>query len=57
MRWNPLTQFVEASRSIFYLLEFPDAATWLYLVVVSAASLAFGWLIFERISRDVVEEL
>ena len=57
VRWNPLTQLVEASRSIFYALEFPDAATWLYLVVVSAASLGFGWMIFERISRDVVEEL
>ncbi len=57
VRWNPLTQFVEASRSIFYFLELPDLGTMIYLVVVSAVSLVGGWAIFERTSRDVVEEL
>ncbi len=57
IRWNPLTQFVEASRSVFYLLEVPSAKTMAYLVVVSAASLLGGVWIFNRTSRDVVEEL
>ena len=57
VRWNPLTQFVEASRSIFYLLELPDRGTSTYLVVASAVSLVVGWLIFERASLDVVEQL
>jgi ABC-type polysaccharide/polyol phosphate export permease len=57
IRWNPITQFVEASRDVFYLLRVPDGSTWLYLFAVSTASLVLGWQIFQRISLDVVEEL
>lgn len=57
IRYNPLTQFVEASRDIFYLLRMPDLETWTFLTAVSVGSLVLGWFIFERISRDVVEEL
>ena len=57
IRYNPLTQFVEASRSIFYLLELPGLKTWAYLFATSIGTLVLGWLLFERLSRDVVEEL
>jgi len=57
IRWNPITQFVDASRSIFYLLEVPGPDTLLYLVVVSLGTLAVGSWIFQRTSRDLVEEL
>lgn len=57
IRWNPLTQFVEASRSVFYLLEVPSRATLLYLVVVSIGTLVLGSMIFSRTSHNVTEEL
>jgi ABC-type polysaccharide/polyol phosphate export permease len=57
IRWNPLSQFVEASRSIFYHLEVPATSTLVYLVAVSVGSVVIGSVVFGRISRDVVEEL
>jgi ABC-type polysaccharide/polyol phosphate export permease len=57
IRWNPLTQFVEASRSLFYLLEIPSSSTMIYLVVVSVGSLVIGMWIFERTSYNITEEL
>jgi ABC-type polysaccharide/polyol phosphate export permease len=57
VRLNPLTQFVEASRSIFYLLEVPDLEKWLYLLAWGVGSLAIGWVVFDRTSRDVAEAL
>ncbi len=57
IRWNPLAQFASASRSLFYSLEVPSASTCLYLVLVSVATLAVGWMIFDRASVNVAEEL
>ncbi len=57
IEWSPLAQFVAASRSIFYALELPSASTCTYLLVVPLVVLVLGWWIFERISRNVVEEL
>jgi ABC-2 type transport system permease protein len=57
IKWNPITQFADAARSLFYRLELPSGATCLYIVCVSVASLVVGWLIFERASVNVVEEL
>jgi ABC-2 type transport system permease protein len=54
---NPLTQFVEAARSIFYLLEVPALDTWAYLVAVAVGSLALGWWLFARRSAELAEEL
>jgi len=54
---NPLTQFVEASRDIFYLQQVPSAQRMLYLVVSSLVMFAIGWAIFARGSADVAEEL
>jgi ABC-2 type transport system permease protein len=57
IEWSPLSQFVAASRSIFYGLELPPGSTCLYLLVVPLAVLVVGWWIFELTSRNVVEEL
>lgn len=57
IKWNPLTQFVGASQSIFYLLEAPSLKVMTYLVVVSLGSLGLGLWIFERTSGNVAEEL
>jgi ABC-type polysaccharide/polyol phosphate export permease len=54
---NPLTQFVGASRDIFYLLQVPSAARLLGLTAVSVITFAAGWAIFIAKSKDVSEEL
>jgi ABC-type polysaccharide/polyol phosphate export permease len=54
---NPLTQFVMASRDLFYLLEVPSVQQWAYLVAVSVGSLAIGWWAFSRRSWQIAEEL
>ena len=54
---NPLTQFVGASRDIFYLLQVPSAARLLGLTAVSVITFAGGWAIFIAKSKDVSEEL
>jgi ABC-2 type transport system permease protein len=54
---SPLTQFVMASRDLFYLLEVPSLSHWAYLVAASVGSLAIGWWIFSRRSWQIAEEL
>lgn len=54
---NPLTQFVQASRDIFYTLEVPSLDRWAYLVVWSVGALAIGWWIFSRRAGELAEEL
>ena len=54
---NPLTQFVMASRDLFYLLEAPSLGRWSYMLVASIGSLVLGWWIFSRRSADIAEEL
>jgi ABC-2 type transport system permease protein len=57
IEWSPLSQFVAASRSLFYGLELPPTSTLVYLAIVPAVVLVLGWWIFEKTSGDVVEEL
>ncbi len=54
---NPLTQFVMASRDLFYELEVPSLSHWAYLLAASIGSLALGWWIFSRRSGHIAEEL
>jgi ABC-2 type transport system permease protein len=54
---NPLTQFVGASRDIFYLLQAPSPARILGLTAVSFVTFAAGWAVFIAKSKDVSEEL
>lgn len=54
---NPVTQFVEASRDIFYALEVPSLDRWAYLVSVSILTFAIGWWLFARRSDELAEEL
>jgi len=54
---NPLTQFVLASRDVFYLLEVPSLDRWAYLIATSVGALALGWWIFSRRSGELAEEL
>jgi ABC-type polysaccharide/polyol phosphate export permease len=54
---NPLTQFVGASRDIFYLLQVPSPARMIGITAVSIVTFAGGWTIFTAKSKDVSEEL
>jgi ABC-type polysaccharide/polyol phosphate export permease len=57
LRLNPLTQFVEASRQIFYVLRAPSFLSLAGLTAVSLTTFAAGWLIFATRGRDVSEEV
>jgi ABC-type polysaccharide/polyol phosphate export permease len=54
---NPLTQFVEMARDAFYFLVWPSPLALAGIVVTSVGTLAIGWTIFARASRDVSEVL
>jgi ABC-type polysaccharide/polyol phosphate export permease len=54
---NPLTQFVMASRDIFYELRVPSLDRWAYVVAWSIGAFAIGWWIFSTRGGDVAEEL
>jgi ABC-type polysaccharide/polyol phosphate export permease len=54
---NPLAQFIQASRSIFYSLRLPSLASFAYLSAWSFGIFAIGWIVFSRLARDVSEEL
>ncbi len=54
---NPMVQFVEAYRDCLYDLRMPPLLHWVYLVVVSAATLAAGWAIFVKLEPKLAEEM
>lgn len=54
---NPMTQFVEFTRSLVYLHQMPSLQRWVYVILVPFASLAAGWWVFERRARLLAEEL
>jgi len=57
VKLNPLTQFVGASRDIFYGMEVPSLTRMAGLTAVSAVTFVAGWAIFIAKSKDVSEEL
>ncbi len=54
---NPMVDFVEAFRAIFYDLQAPPAGIVAYLIVVSVGSLSFGMWLFSRLEGKLAEEL
>jgi ABC-type polysaccharide/polyol phosphate export permease len=54
---NPLTQFVQVSRDLFYELNASDPWRWGYLIVVSFVTLVVGWWLFQRRAAFVSEEV
>ena len=52
---NPLTHFVEASREMLYLGIAPSIVRWAAIWLASILSLAVGWAVFVRYSKDVSE--
>jgi len=54
---NPMTVFVVQFRDVLYNLRFPAWDQFGLLVIVSFATLAFGWWVFLRVSPRFAEEL
>jgi ABC-type polysaccharide/polyol phosphate export permease len=54
---NPMVQFVEAYRDCLYDLRMPPLLHWVYLIVVSVATLAVGWAIFVKLEPKLAEEM
>lgn len=54
---NPLTQFVDASRSLFYSQTLPSLASIAYMTVVAILMFLVGWWFFNRKARMATEEL
>lgn len=54
---NPLAAFVEAIRDCLYDLSFPSLGRSAYLVTVSLAVFALGFVVFSRLEPRMAEEL
>ena len=55
--FNPMVRFAETMRDVLYDLRFPGLTDMVFLVVVSAATLAVGMWIFSRLEPRLAEEL
>jgi len=54
---NPIAQYVQWSRDIFYGLNFPSATSLVVVPLASFAVFVLGLLVFNRKSRDIAQEL
>ncbi len=54
---NPLTQFVEMSRDLFYLHQLPSLAAFAGTLAASLATFFVGYWLFKRRALNVSEEL
>ncbi|QUW18564.1 ABC transporter permease [Agrococcus sp. Marseille-Q4369] len=54
---NPAERLLSMYRNILYDFAMPSLGSWLYVSVWAAVLLGLGFLIFNRFSRNIVEEL
>jgi ABC-type polysaccharide/polyol phosphate export permease len=54
---NPIAQFVQWSRDAFWLLEWPSPLSFACVIGVSVLTFVVGLVLFNRKSRDIVQEL
>jgi len=57
MELNPIAQYVQWSRDIFYGLTLPSTASLIVVPLASFAIFVLGLFIFNRKSRDIAQEL
>jgi ABC-2 type transport system permease protein len=57
LSYNPMARFAEAFRRTMYDGTAPGAVSVLVLAALSFATLAVGWMIFQRLSHRLAEEL
>lgn len=55
--WNPMTSVTVAYRDILYYQQAPDMRTLIYAIVWGLVSLVAGWITFQKLQRNFVEEL
>ena len=54
---NPMTAVVVAYRDILYYKQAPDMQTLVYAVAWGIVTLVVGWITFQKLQRNFVEEL
>lgn len=54
---NPMTSVTIAYRDILYYQKAPDMQTLIYAIVCGVVVLIAGWVIFEKLQKNFVEEL
>lgn len=55
--FNPMVQFIQAYRAIFYDLRVPSLKSYLYMALSAAAAMAIGLWIFKKLESRFAEEL
>ena len=56
-RLNPMERFIEAFRNTLYDGRWPTLSNTLFLVLVSAAAVIVGFVVFKRYEGRLAEEL
>ncbi len=54
---NPITPYVETIRDVLFYGRWPNGVEVIYCVLVAAAMLAIGVLVFRRLEREMAVEL
>ncbi len=54
---NPMTAVIVAYRDILYYQQAPDMKTLLYAIVWGVVALVVGWIAFQKLQKNFVEEL
>lgn len=54
---NPLSRYIEAIREVLWFQRLPSGRDLLLLVAITSVTFLAGWVIFQRNSLDVAEEL
>lgn len=57
LEWHPMSVFVRSFRSVLYDGSAPPLSHIVYMVLSSVISIILGWLVFERLSRRIAEEI
>lgn len=55
--FNPMTSVIVAYRDLLYYQQLPQTDTLVYAVVWGIVTLAIGWLLFQKLQKNFVEEL
>lgn len=57
LKYNPMTYFINAYRSMFYLHQMPEMKPLLVLLIIGIANCILGYLIFNKLQKKFAEEL
>lgn len=57
LAWNPLSPIVQFAQSVVLDARVPPASSLLYPTVVAIMGAALGWVMFRKLSGEIVDEL